>query len=189
MINISDKCKNPDCEMTGRIHYNYYCTHCFTNLFPKDERVLQIKKKSKENYVRDFLNETFDGFIHDISLWTGNCDCSHRRRIDFRKLINNTLLCIEVDENQHNRYNKNDEEIRYDDLFMVHGGKFIFIRINPDKYTNKNGTKKNTCMKLRMVELEKEINKQIERINAEENTELLEIYKLFFDGFDYNLSS
>ena len=41
-----------------------------------------------------FLNEEFDGFIHDIPLWTGNCDCSHRRRIDFRKMIGNAAASI-----------------------------------------------------------------------------------------------
>ena len=56
------------------------------------------------------MKENFDGFIHDTILWTGNCDCSHRRRIDFRKLIGNTLLCIEVDEYQHKRYKDKDEE-------------------------------------------------------------------------------
>ena len=142
--------------------------------------------KTKENYVRDFLKENFEGFIHDQPLWTGNCDCSHRRRIDFRKMIGNTLLCIEVDENQHKRYNKKEEEIRYDDLFMIHGGKFVFIRFNPDKFINLNGTAKNPYMKLRMDYLMKEIYKQIERINNEENCDLLEVAYLFYYDFDYN---
>jgi hypothetical protein len=38
-------------------------------------------------------------------------------------------------------------------------------------------------MKKRMIDLHDEINKQIERINAEENTELLELYYLFYDGY------
>jgi hypothetical protein len=39
------------------------------------------------------------------------------------------LRCVETDENAHN---EKDEEIRYDDLYMVHSGKWIFIRFNPD---------------------------------------------------------
>ena len=39
-----------------------------------------------------------------------------------------------------------------------------------------------------MEYLEEEINKQIERINNEENIKLLEIVKIFYDGYDYNLS-
>ena len=187
MINVADKCKNETCLNTGNVKYKYYCTFCYQHLFPNDEATKNIRCKTKENYVRDFLKEEFDGFIHDIPLWTGNCDCSHRRRIDFRKLIGNTLLCIEVDEFQHKRYNEKDEEIRYDDLYMIHGGKFIFIRFNPDKFINLNGTIKNPYMKLRMEILKNEIYKQIDRINNEKNKELLEIEYLFYDGFDYNL--
>ena len=58
------------------------------------------------------------------------------------------LLCVETDEK--------DEEIRYDDLYMLHSGKFIFIRFNPDKYINKNGTKIDPCMKKRMGDLHDE---------------------------------
>lgn len=98
------------------------------------------------------------------------------------------MLCIEVDEHQHKKYNKTDEDIRYDDLYMLHGGKFIFIRFNPDPFTNLFGTKKNPYMKRRMEYLMDEIIKQIERIHNEENTELLEIEYLFYDGYDYTLN-
>ena len=184
MINVIDKCKNIDCYSCGNVKYRYYCTHCFSNLFPNDPLTIQIRTKSKENYVRDFLNENFEGFIHDKALWTGHCDCSQRRRIDHRKLIGNTLLCIETDENQHKRYDQKDEEIRYDDLYMLHSGKFVFIRFNPDKYINKNGTAVNTSMKKRMDDLQNEINIHIERINAEKNTELLELHYLYYDGYN-----
>jgi hypothetical protein len=183
MINIANKCKNELCTMSGNSKYNYYCTHCFVNLFPSDDLSLQVKMKSKENYVRDFLREHFHGFIHDTALWTGNCDCSHRRRIDFRKLIGNTLLCIEVDENQHKRYDNKDEVIRYDDLFMAHGGKFVFIRFNPDKYINQHNTKVNPYMKKRMEILSNEIIYQSNRITEDLNEQLVEIVYLFYDGF------
>lgn len=187
MINVVDKCKNDGCVRSGNIKYKYYCTFCYQHLFPNDEASKNIRKKTKENYVRDFLNEKFTDFIHDIPLWTGNCDCSHRRRVDFRKLIDNTLLCIEVDENQHKNYDKKNEEIRYDDLFMIHGGKFVFIRFNPDGFKNSLGTKKNPYMKRRMEYLENEIINQTNRIKKEENIELLEIFYLFYDGYEYNL--
>ena len=94
-------------------------------------------------------------------------------------------MCIEVDENQHKRYKKEEEEIRYDDLYMLHGGKFIFIRFNPDKFINKLNTNKNPSMKNRMEYLKIEINKQIERINYDKNNDLLEIIFLFYDGYEY----
>ena len=181
MINVADKCKNDGCVRSGNVKYDYYCTFCFQHLFPTSEKTKNIRMKTKETYVRTFLQENFDGFIHDQPLWTGACDCTHKRRIDFRKLIGNTLLCIEVDEDQHKRYSEKDEEIRYDDLYMVYSGKFIFIRINPDKYINKNGTKVNPTMKSRMETLRNEICMHMERIEAEENGDLLEIHKLFYD--------
>jgi len=183
MENLVCKCKNQDCYRYGNQKYKYYCTHCFENLFPNDPLTSNIRIKSKENYVRDFLNFNFDGFIHDNPLYTGNCDCTHRRRIDHRKLIGNTLLCIETDEFQHKKYDETDEEIRYDDLYMLHGGKFIFIRFNPDSYINTYGTKVNPCMKRRTDVLEKEIYEQIARIENDENEELLEIVYLFYDGY------
>ena len=183
MINVECKCKNSDCTSYGNVKYKYYCAHCFVNLFPKDNLSLQVRVKSKENYVRDFLRENFEGFIHDTALWTGNCDCSHRRRVDFRKLIGNTLLCIEVDENQHRRYNNKDEEIRYDDLFMIHGGKFVFIRFNPDAYVNQNGTKINPYMKKRMPDLASTIEYQTNRIINDDNPDLLDVVYLFYDNY------
>jgi hypothetical protein len=183
MYNNSYLCKNTGCKMYGNVKYKYYCTHCFTNMFPSDPLVLQVHKKSKENYVRDFLNEYFDGFVHDHPLWIGECDCSHRRRIDHRKLIGNTLLCIETDEKQHKRYDVEDEKIRYDDLYMVHGGKFIFIRFNPDSYTNNFNDRVNPNIKHRMDDLMTEIEKHIERINNDDNSELLEVHYLFYDGY------
>lgn len=181
MINIANKCKNKICTGSSRFNLDYYCTHCFVNLFPNDERVLQIKTKSKENTVRDFLNMYFEGFIHDTCLWTGNCECSHRRRIDFRKLFDNTLLCIEVDENQHKNYDNTDEEIRYDDLYMIFSGKFIFIRFNPDDFKDKSGNKSNLTLYDKLEMLGEEIDKQIQRIKMEDNKELVEIIYMFYD--------
>jgi hypothetical protein len=99
-------------------------------------------------------------------------------------LIGNTLLCVETDEFQHRRHNNtNYEEVRYEDLYMIHGGKFIFIRFNPDKYIDKKGKTIETTVKKRLERLKEEVDKQIIRINNEENNELLEIVYLFYDGF------
>ena len=123
--------------------------------------------------VRNKINEMFIGFIHDTPLYTGNCDCTHRRRIDHRKLIDNTILAIETDEFGHRNYDSKDEELRYDDLYMIHSGKWVFIRFNPDN----NVSKIDIDDKLsRLVET---INECIYRIKKEENTEIVEIIKLY----------
>jgi len=183
MVNLTDKkCKANYCLGTlANSKYKGYCASCYQQLFPTDPLTLQIHSKTKEIAVRDYINLNFEGFQHDIPLWSGNCDCTNRRRIDHRKLIENTLLCIETDENQHKGYKKADEEIRYDDLYMLHGGKFIFIRFNPDKFKNKDGKNLNPMLYTRLPILKKEIENQIKRIKNEENKELLEIIHLYYD--------
>jgi hypothetical protein len=182
---INKKCKANYClGSLGCSKYKGYCSPCYQQSFPNDPLTFQIRSKTKEIAVRDFINQTFVGFQHDKSLWTGNCECVNRRRIDHRLLIGNTLLCIETDENQHKTYNVNDEEIRYDDLYMLHSGKFIFIRFNPDKYKNENGKTVNPMLYTRLPVLQMEIENQIQRINQEDNNELLEIVKLYYDNYN-----
>ena len=64
-------------------------------------------------------------------MWIDNCECIHKRRVDLRVLIHNTILAIEIDENQHKYRNQDDETIRYDDLYMIHSGKWIFRKCRP----------------------------------------------------------
>ena len=98
------------------------------------------------------------------------------------KIINhNTLLVIETDENQHKSYDEMDEETRYDDLYMAFSGKWIYIRFNPDKYIE-YGKNKNPVLSRRLEELKLEIEKQIVRINKEENTELVERIYMYYDN-------
>lgn len=179
-IGIDDKCP---LGQYANEKYNGYCSSCFTHKFPNDPRVQLMRKKTKELAVRDFINNNFQGFTHDSVLWTGHCDCTVRRRIDHRKLIGNTLLAIETDENQHKRYNEMDEETRYDDLYMAFSGKWIYIRFNPDGFKNDCNISKNPNMEKRLEILKVEIEKQIKRIENEENTELVERVYLFYDGY------
>ena len=153
--------------------YDGYCATCFKQIFPNDPRSKIIYTHTKEIMVRNHINANFDGFIHDTPLYTGNCDCTHRRRIDHRKLIGNTILAIETDEFGHRAYDARDEDIRYDDVYMIHSGKWIFIRFNPDSNVSK-------------IDIADKLDKLIEtmedciaRIEREENTELCEIIKLY----------
>jgi hypothetical protein len=192
MLDIqSKKCKglinyqgNPmDCPYDHRAKekYSSYCTACFAQNFPNDPRTALIHCKTHETVVKNFLSTEYGYFIHDKSLWTGQADCTCRRRIDFRTLIGNTLLCIEVDERQHKDRDEEDEELRYDDLMMLHGGKFVFIRYNPDLYIDAEGKRKNPSTLSRLVRLKQEIQLQMKRIQEEKNSELLEVVELFYD--------
>ncbi len=169
------------CPQQGNRKYKGYCTHCFSHLFPTDPLTFQIRSKTKEIAVRDFINSVFEGFTHDKPLWTGHCNCTHRRRIDHRKLIGGTMLAIETDENQHKSYNTMDEEIRYNDLVMAFTGKWIYIRFNPDQYIIKTGKRKNPTIATRLGKLKLEIENQISRAENGENDEFVEIIYMYYD--------
>ena len=172
-----------DCPYENRCKpkYDNFCTKCFEQNFPDDMRTYMICKNSKELEVKRFLSKEFKEFIHDKPLWTGQADCTCRRRIDFRWLIGNTLLCVEVDEDQHKYRNRQDELTRYDDLMMLHGGKFIFIRYNPDVFIDSEGKRRNPEIPTRLASLKTSILQSIQRIEEEDNDDLVEIENLFFD--------
>ena len=155
---------------------DWYCARCFKRKFPEDPRSAVIYEHTKEIAVRNALvAANFVGFIHDHPLYTANCDCTHRRRVDHRKLIGNTMLAIETDEWGHRNYDEKDEEIRYHDLYMMHSGKWVFIRFNPDVM----GARQEPLAD-RFERLVAEVAMQTGRIEREENVELLEVVKLYY---------
>ena len=168
-------------EYRAKSKYSHYCTQCFEKNFPDDPRTYLIRTSTHESTVRKFLAKEFRDFIHNKALWTGQKDCTCRRRIDFRWLIGNTLLCVEVDEHQHKYRDQKDELVRYDDLMMIHGGKFVFIRLNPDMYTDAEGKRRNPEMPTRLKALKQTITESIAEIQNEQNKELVEIKLLFYD--------
>ena len=182
----SSICKSKDtigCRTRGNRKLNGYCSHCFVNIFPDDTRALTVRKKSKEIQVMTHIFSIYEGFKNDKPFYVdleGGC-CETKRRIDLRKLIGNTMLCVEVDENQHKYYINESETNRYNDLFMDFSGKYIFIKYNPDKYIDKFGKSKNPMFDTRMEVLEKSIDKHIQRIERAENEGLVEIHHLFYD--------
>ena len=166
---------------SGNTYFDNYCATCFKNVFPLDPRSVKVRENSHENKVRNFLKEHKPEFIHDSVIYTNHCDCTHRRRIDHRIIIGNTMLAVETDERQHKGYDQKDETDRYEDLYMIHSGKWIFIRFNPDCY-RVNGRLYNPNVTSRLPVLLEEINKQMTRINTDENVEPVEIVKLYFDA-------
>jgi hypothetical protein len=138
-----------------------------------------MRSHTKEELTREALatralsNPDFNGFIHDKAIYTANCDCTHRRRVDHRKLFDYTWLALETDEFAHRGYDAVDEKRdRYNDLFMADSHKWIFIRFNPD---GKEGD-----MEEKLAKLIETVEHHIERIKRGENTELMEIHYLFY---------
>ena len=140
---LNPRCLSEHCSIINvSPGYDGYCTDCFRRVFPTDARTANIRAKTRELTVRDALVAWYgDAFIHNTTMHFG-CDCAHRRSIDFRYLVGNTMIAVEVDEGQHKSRDSEDETIRYDDLFMAgHGGKWIYIRFNPDSYVDANGNR------------------------------------------------
>ena len=71
-------------------------------IFPTDlrfPRSMGIYAHTKEILVQNALNRKHPGkFRHNQPIYTSQCDCTHRRRVDHRMQINGTLLCVETDE-------------------------------------------------------------------------------------------
>jgi hypothetical protein len=127
----------------------------------------------KELQTKSFIDMNFPGFVHNSCIEAGNpCDCTVRRRIDHRMEIGNTLICVETDERAHTGYSVQDERDRYHDLIMGWGRKLVFIRFNPDG--------KGVSMEEKLACLAEEIHKQVRRVEAGENKELLERIYLFY---------
>ncbi len=163
--------------------YNGICQFCFANLYPEDEKSLFIKRKSKELKVISYILNIFKNWIYDKSFYVdleGGC-CATKRRIDLRYLYLNTMICLEIDENQHKYYIEYNENERYNDLFMDFSGKYIFIRYNPDEYNDENQIKQNPEFDKRMKILINIINLIKLRIKNELNEDLIEIYNIFYD--------
>ena len=167
----------------GNKKYDGYCTTCFKHCFPNDPRCSKIPSAGYDSQVTDFINQHFQGFVHDKPIYTHHCDCTNRRRIDHYLLLGNTVLAIETDEHQHNTYT--DEEVRYNDLYMHFSGKWIFIRFNVHSYYDNKGRFRQTKFHNRLILLGDHIQKSIDRILAGDNFQILEIIKMFYDGFTY----
>jgi hypothetical protein len=176
----SDLCKyckgGPDARQ-GQTKYDGYCATCFKRLWPGDPRSKLIYKHLWELKVRVFLDTQFADFVHDMPLHTAHCDCSHRRRVDHRRIVGNTLLCVETDEWWHRYYKKDDEQARYHDVIMAWGGKLCFVRFNP----NGDGPP----LEERLERLRAVVTVHIGRLERGENSAYLEVWHLYYpEGTD-----
>ena len=121
--------------------YKNYCTRCYVELFPNDELSKTAYLAVKELNCKKFLDSRFPNlFIHNKNIILSDRDKSfttHDRRIDFQKEMKNVVLGIEVDENQHKRYDPCDEEKRIMLIYENADRNLVFIRFNPDKYKEK----------------------------------------------------
>jgi hypothetical protein len=115
------------------------------------------REKKKELAVKTLLKSKQIQFVHD----TIPPDGCGRARPDFTMDCGTHVVLVEVDEFQHRRSNYpcECEQVRTINLFQEFGGmKVVFIRYNPDSYTDKSGKKqrgnsqRNTDRLIRLIE-------------------------------------
>jgi hypothetical protein len=136
------KCISESCEVRSNKKYNNYCAPCFRKLFPNHK--LTINYKVKENCIVGFIDQYFKEYkpIYDKRIKGG----SSKRRPDIYIDCITHIVIIEIDEDQHKDYDSDDETNRSMQILEDLSNRVtIFIRFNPDNYTDKDGNKIKSC--------------------------------------------
>ena len=138
----SGLCKNEWCITKKR--YNGYCARCYIFQFPDTK--LSKNYKTKENTTVSKIEEYFPNltWVKDRKIEGG---CSMRRP-DLLVDMGSHIIIIEIDENRHNTESYSCENKRICQIWNDVGERnIIFIRFNPDSYTNSEGVKIKSCFK------------------------------------------
>ena len=170
MVNIHHKpCK--DCGLSYYKLYDDLCVSCH----PEKQKI----QHKKEQTVADFLTKTFpqqpfvrDKYSTDIKTCTGKYI-----RPDFVLAMDDKIIIVECDENQHESYPEECESTRMINLSMVYGGlPVIFIRYNPDTFRLNEDVQK-VPQKKRLERLGGVLKEHIER----QPETFLHVDYLFYD--------
>lgn len=100
--------------------------------------------KVKERSVVNFITNTFSEYkiINDRPIVGGYS----KRRPDILIYANTHYIIIEIDENRHTKYKYNSESPRMMEISKDLGNaNIVFIRFNPDSYTDDNGNYVKSC--------------------------------------------
>ena len=112
-----------------------YCSRCFYFTFP--DKPQSRNYKSKEILVTNYIKDNFEEYEirYDQIISQG---CSRRRPDIFIELYTHCII-VEVDEDQHLRYDSTCENKRIVELYQDLGYRnIVYIRFNPDKYKIKD---------------------------------------------------
>ena len=138
----SELCKNEWC--TTKKRYNGYCARCYIFQFP--DAKLSKNYKTKERTTVSKIEEYFPNltWVKDKTIEGG---CSMRRP-DLLVDMGSHIIIIELDEHKHNSESYSCENKRICQIWNDVGERnIIFIRFNPDSYTNSEGIKIKSCFK------------------------------------------
>ncbi len=188
------KCKTELCDIQAtKKHLKGYCLRCFIYNFPNDKLVRDYG--TREAKVSEFIKETYP----DLNITYNkiiNEGCSNHRPDIFIDCLTHSVI-VEVDENQHKAqtYNPECELRRLNDIYTSLADRpIIFIRINPDSYTNSKNKlikscfeytedrglpKANKTLQTRLKKLKEVIDENVTKVPSENITTI----KLYYDGF------
>jgi hypothetical protein len=146
LINMEDvrheKCKTLYCNIRVQDKYDGYCMRCYMYLFP--DKPIDKNYKTKEKAVAEYVLLNFPNVT-----WTTdkqiNDGCS-KRRPDLLLDLGYQVIIVEIDENQHKRYDCSCDNKRLMEISQDLGHRpVIFIRFNPDDYYDTDGKKVKSC--------------------------------------------
>ena len=192
MIDVKNKrCKSYLCFTQVSNKYDGYCLYCYMNFFP--DKPVSRNYKTKEYTVVEFVKTTFPdlSWISDKRILDG---CS-KRRPDLFLDLGYQIIIIEVDENQHTKYDCSCENKRIMELSQDVGHKpIVFIRFNPDDYEENEivikscwgVNKKGICIVKKLKEWDKRLNTLKEQIKYwihpdNITTKTVETIQMFYD--------
>ena len=148
-INLALKdCLN--CCLPDILNESNLCKTC-------DPSIIEKVLHAKENTIKDVLNYNKINYIsHDKTIDNGSCG---KERPDFIIDATTHIICLEIDEHQHQNYACVCEQTRMINISQSLGMPTIFIRYNPDKYKSVNqamNTKRHEILINWIKHLEKE---------------------------------
>ena len=192
MVDVKNsRCKSEWCDTRAGKKYEGYCLFCFINLYP--DSPLVRNHKTKEKSVVDFINENFEDYewVKDKTV-DGGCS---KKRPDMMLDFGSHIIIIEIDENAHIDYDCSCENKRLMEISKDLGHRpIVFIRFNPDSYTNKDVKKIKSCWSANKISGILYINdkkqwkyrlrclkEQIEYWIENETDKMVEIVQLFYN--------
>ena len=135
-------CKSPHCDTFRSKSLEGYCAPCFRHKFPLDKRAKW--SLSKEVAVAKFLSERFPELDRTFNkVIPGG---RSRRRPDAFVRLCDRAVSVEIDEFSHVGYECLCESRKVMEHFDDAGRlPHLFLRFNPDGYTNPSGGKVPSC--------------------------------------------
>ena len=143
---VSKTCQAPLCgTRASNPLYEGYCLRCCIYLRPDIQVVRNYK--TKEIHVADYIIGKFPDFtwVEDKRVQDG---CSSKRP-DLLVDMGSHVVIVEIDEDKHGNYECSCENVRVMQISKDNGHRpIIFIRFNPDGYTDSSGKKVKSCWKI-----------------------------------------